>query len=248
MPAHDSDLRNRLFILAESRSGSNWLTETLNNHEDLLVLREIFHPGFRKSMVEKMDSNDLLKIGKDIDYFEQALLGKGAQISGCKILFSQLIRVMDFYRFLEFYKNQYMIVLTRENIIHAELSGEIARLKQNWHLMEGEPILSPVNLDVKVFFKRLEWRRMRKAFVTEALNLFDIDYLEIGYSDLFEHRNENLGKIFGFLGVDYQFENLKLSKEKKSNPYTLKEMVVNYEELEDFLRPFPEYFKYLTGE
>jgi LPS sulfotransferase NodH len=34
--------RNRLFILSESRSGSNWLVETLNNHHQIKMLKEIF--------------------------------------------------------------------------------------------------------------------------------------------------------------------------------------------------------------
>ena len=105
-------LGNRAFVIAESRSGSNWLVETLNNHPDIFLLKEIFQPEQRKKFTEEKGMEQYREIDTDIHYLEKRLEESGKKLSGCKILTSQAVRFLDFFKFIEYYQGAFFIFLS----------------------------------------------------------------------------------------------------------------------------------------
>ena len=120
-------MSKNVFVFAESRSGSNWLVETLHNHPSIDMLKEIFQDGQRNRYIrEKKLEFECYKRGNDVRYLEMRLEDLKKEWGGCKILFQE-IRLFDFYDFLEHYQDARFIILQRGNSVRAEVSSCIAR-------------------------------------------------------------------------------------------------------------------------
>lgn len=234
---------DRLFIIAESRSGSNWLVETLNYNPDIFLLKEIFQPKQRIKFSENKNLSSLKEIDSDIDYLEKQLEESNKKISGCKILTSQAVRFLDFYKFVEFYSNKAaFIILSRLNSVKAEISGEIARKWERRHERVFEGDLLRVRLDPLEFLKRLQWRKLRNEFVRGLLTAYKVRMVEIKYEILFCDRIKEIKKILDFLDIHGDVKSIRFSDEEKSNPFPIEEIVENYWEIAEFLKSYPDYY------
>jgi uncharacterized protein (DUF433 family) len=101
----------KVFIFAESRSGSNWLVETLNSHPHISMLKEILQYAHRNKYYEEQKRNDeYFKYGSDVEYLKQRLDSSEKKWTGCKILFPEL-RCFDIYDFINYYsQTAYFII------------------------------------------------------------------------------------------------------------------------------------------
>lgn len=239
-------MSNYLFIFAESRSGSNWLVETLNNHPAVSLMKEILQYDQRnKYYKEQKLEIEYFRPGNDVEYLKQRLGNMKKEWAGCKILFPQ-IRFFDFYDFLNHFQNALFIILERQNSVRAELSGCIAKTHGRWHEMKNPGDLLRVHIDPECFYRRLEWRRLSKEFVINILTAYKVKRINLIYEELFKDKLTVLNKIWEFL--DVESVEVEYSKEKPANPYPLKEIIKNYKKIEVFFRDHPFYHEMIESE
>jgi hypothetical protein len=239
-------MTNRVFVFADSRSGSNWLVETLNNHPEIGLLKEIFQWGKKENFYRGRKKEEcIFKSGKDVQYVEQHLKNLSKPWRGCKILFAQ-IRIFDFYEFINFYQNAYFIILQRLNAVRAELSGCIAKCHGRRHEYERPGRLLSVYIDPRCFYRRLEWRRISKEFIENMLSAYQVKRLNLTYEGIFKDRETSLGKIWKFLNVEPR--RIKYSNEKPANHHPLRKIVKNYEQFYHFFQSFPCYHNMIISD
>lgn len=221
---------NRVFVLAESRAGSTWLIETLNSHPQIGMLDEIIKP--------EVFGSDLLSNSPgggrqgNVKYIEKKLEEMDGGIKGCKILFPQAIRFLDFYEFLNNYKKSYFILLTRRNRIKAEVSDLIANRFSRWHLHKMVEV-QPVFIEPSFLLERLQWRKLTAEFCIRLVRSHCDKILELNYEDLFSDLTIAITRIAEFLNV--MGDQFIFSSEIKANPFSLDKMIINYDQCRDFL-------------
>jgi hypothetical protein len=145
---------------------------------------------------------------------------------------------MDFYEFILNYRNSYFIILKRENSIHAEVSGLIANKYARWHLFEKKGI-QRIRITPHVLHERLLWRKFTNDFCCNLLISYCPNVTFILYENLFSDVDKYLNQISGFLQINnVGFLN---GPEIKSNPFSLEELIENYEECLDYFNNYPEF-------
>ena len=230
----------RLFVFAESRSGSTWLINTLNTHPDISLLDEILNPDFIKNFNATQNTGLNSNFKGSFRFIESYVGHLQGKYTGCKILFPQAIRFFDFYEFLLNYRNSRFIILRRKNSIQAEISGLIANEYSRWHLVEPKE-KQQISVDPAFLLERLSWRKCSNEFCINMLKTFCENIIAIEYDELFADTPGMLQTISDFLnvpGTGYQY-----SAEIKSNPYPVSELVGNYQECLDFFKDNEEYLK-----
>lgn len=234
-----------LYIFAEARSGSNWLVETLNSHPRMAVLKEILQYSNRKKFYREQGMGyEPFTYGSDVEYLRKRLGALEKEWTGCKILFPHF-RCFDFYDFLNHYEGASFIILTRGNSFKAEISGSIARTHGRWHERDKPGELLRVHIDPVCFYRRLEWRRLAKEFIINMLAAYQVRRIDICYEELFKDPGENITKICRFLDLDPR--EITFSSEMRSNPFSLQQIIKNFDQVRSFFEDYPEYFKMLEA-
>ena len=239
-PEIQTNNASRLFVFAEARSGSTWLINTLSSHPEIGLMDEVINPDYVRNMnlFQRDKSETFISITQSIDNLLSSLKGR---YKGCKILFPQAIRFIDFYEFILNNRNAHFILLTRKNSIRAEISGLIANIHSRWHLEEKKD-KEQISVSPAFLLERLLWRKYSKDFCINIINAHCQHVLSVEYSELFENTASSLSGISEFLGVAPSL--FTFSKEIKSNPFSLKEVVLNYQDCIDFFLDKPEYAEF----
>jgi|GEM_PF-2193994 len=244
-PEIQKESHHRLFIFAESRSGSTWLINTLDSHNEIGLLDEVINPDYIKNLNFDNSGNDQAKPESALQKIEFQVGRLKGKYKGCKILFPQAIRFIDFYEFILNYRNAFFIVLCRQNSIRAEISGLIANEYARWHLAEKME-KQQISVDPSFLYERLLWRKHTKHFCINMLESYCHHLLQIEYLDLFSNTRETLENISAFLDISPYGYNY--STEIKSNPFPLTELITNYEECLDFFKDKPEYSSFFFND
>ncbi|MCX6267469.1 MAG: sulfotransferase [Bacteroidetes bacterium] len=229
---------NRLFVFAESRSGSTWLINTLASHRDIGLLDEVINPDYAKTLNFGAKADNQSTPEAALQKIENQISRLHGKYKGCKILFPQSIRFIDFYEFVLNYRNAFFIILTRKNSIRAEISGLIANEHARWHLVEKME-KQQISVDPAFLYERLQWRKHSNEFCISMLETYCNHILHIEYNELFSNMEQTLGKISAFLAISPA--GYHSSTEIKSNPFPLTELISNYDECLDFFKDKPAY-------
>ena len=229
---------DRLFVFAESRSGSTWLVNTLDTHPQIGLLDEVINPDYAKKLQPALPGNPNETPLTALQVMENQFSAKRGLYKGCKILFPQAIRFIDFYEFILNYRMARFIILTRSNSVRAEVSGLVANEHARWHLIEKSGI-QPITVDPAFLYERLLWRKYAKEFCISMLRSHCPNILDIEYNQLFSGIEASLEKISKFLGISSG--GFSYSSEVKANPFPLKDMVSNYTECLEYFSAHPFY-------
>jgi hypothetical protein len=235
----------RLFVFAESRSGSTWLINTLDSHHEIGMLDEVINPDYARMLNFGRIAGNQPNPEAALQKFENQISQLNGKYKGCKILFPQCIRFIDFYEFILNYRNAFFIILSRQNSIRAEISGLIANEYARWHLVEKME-KQQITVDPSFLYERLLWRRHSKDFSINMLKSYCDHILQIEYSELFSNTADTMGKISAFLAVSPG--GFHYSTEIKSNPFPLAELITNYDECLSFFKDKPGYLSFFTND
>lgn len=230
----------RIFLFADARSGSTWLVNTLNTHPAISMIDEILNPDFSKNFQATRSADDFANLKGNARFIESYLSHLPGQFAGCKILFPQAIRHLDVYEFLLNYSESRFILLHRQNIVKAEISGMIANKHHRWHLIEHQE-KQTVSVDPAFLRDRLAWRLATREFCVRMLKHFCPNTLMIEYEDLFSNIEATLKTLSEFLNVPVT--GFTCGTEIKSNPFPLNELVENYTECRDAFVNNPELYQ-----
>lgn len=256
--------KKRLFILAEPRSGSSWLMETLNSHPEIRLMTEIPGPGQGSQLLGEIlnpvVNGDIKKyIGgseKDLhdclEYLEKILAapgGKKERFRGCKVLLNQLTHIGAGFpeQFLDFYRDAVFIFLYRANLVAGQVSLRLAHKHHTWHVnRQDQIVLKKVHLSPPVLVADLEKALRCREQIRRLLAAKRQPCLAISYEELFADPAAALDNIFAFLGLADR--KVVFSREMKGNPFLLRQVVDNYQEVKEYLGSYPPFQKMLLAE
>jgi LPS sulfotransferase NodH len=242
-------MKRKLFILAEPRSGSSWMMNTLNSHKKVDLRTELYNHAAFPEVIE-FHKSAREHFPRCIDYLENKLaapppgpaLRKNIQYTGCKILLNQLHLISAEFPayFIDSYNDAYFIFLCRENIVAAQISLKIAHTYKTWHIQERNDIIKrTVNIPPGEFYKKLERTRQQRDYFLELLKGFAVKHLRLTYEKLFAHKKKTMADICDFLEIPNR--SFRFSAEKKGNPFRAEEILENFDEVKRFFEQYPDY-------
>jgi LPS sulfotransferase NodH len=224
-------VEKRFAIVGNARTGSNFLLDGLKSSPGIRVYHEIFAAHNRD-------------IGKD---FEKTLStvfqyeSKSTRLIGFKVFYNHLTD--DEWKKLAELKDLKVIHLTRRNRLRTVISLEIAFKTGQWTQAGNSdgPKEKRVTLDPQKLLKRLE--QIEEGEAATRARFFYRDMLEIVYEELVRSPREEFESVSADLGVDgIDPGKIRL---KKQNPEPLRQLILNYDEVESVLRStrFVEYLE-----
>ncbi len=243
----------RFFILAEPRSGSSWLMETLGSHPHIQLNGELLNP----TLFPEVNASRKIKpeeFPPVIEYLEKALPSPSPAdasqtplyYTGCKILINHLEVISSQFPayFLHHYETGYFVFLSRENMVESEVSLRLAHQTDTWHIHQGaETAKRTIPLPPDRLIKNLEYKRRLKDTFLRTLEKSGVKWIHVVYESLFAHPSEEIARVCDFLSLSPQ--GIHSSKEQKGNPFPLEEVISNYAEVESALRLYPYFLRML---
>lgn len=205
-------------IISRSRTGSNLLISLLNSNPDIKAHGEKFG---------KIGNKENYEVLKEI--FPKKAIKKAI---GFKIFYYHPIDSDDkgIWDFLRRNKNIKIIHLQRRNLIRIHLSRLIAIKTKSW----STNLKNEINLNSKKV--KIEYDDLRKDIKKTEKWIEDTNkkyrknqILEIFYEDLVTKPKKTLSEIYSFIGVSNHKSETKLQKQ---NPEKIKDLVLNYDEIE----------------
>lgn len=219
----------RFAIIANARTGSNFLLDGLKSSRDIRMYHEIFAEHNRQ-------------IGKD---FEKTLStvfqheSKSTQIVGFKVFYNHLTE--EEWKKLQARKELKVIHLTRRNRLRTVISLEIAFKTGQWtnshdfiRTKDKRVMLDPLKI-----VRRLE--KIESGEAATRARFQDRQMLEVVYEELVRSPKEVFFSVEEYLGVDgINPDKIRL---KRQNPESLRQLIINYDEVETALKDtrFAEY-------
>ena len=231
----------RFIILFTGRSGSNWLTSLLDSHSEIAIYAELF--PFDKSSNVYCPGYWQVKypyIRNQIIYDPISILnaltfrgyGENVKAVGFKFSYQHHEKILDY---LDTHRDTIKVIhLSRRNLLRSLISVKIANLRQEWL----KPIDQKKRIKVKLslnecidYFSKIEKEKAKcevKLSGNQTLNIY--------YEDLLKDPETQLNRIQTFLQVT---PNLLKSDFKKSNIFSTKQVLENYDELLDYFKDTP---------
>lgn len=234
--------KNKFVIYTRGRTGSTVLTELLNCHPDIYCDVEIFNYLYSLSKVKfpGMYINSCSK--------KAAMYGKPTY--GFKVKIAQLRYEHNYYNYDKILADMHsagwkFIYLKRENYLRHKLSNFVSSKTNIFHLKNGDIKKSEkILVDCNELLKGIEYSE--EVEQTEKENLKNIPHLKLSYeNDIQDNSKHQLtaDKVFSFLGL--RSEKVKTDLQRIV-PDNLKDTIINYEEVYDFLKD-TKYSKFLNS-
>lgn len=214
-----------IIILTNPRTGSNYIVDLFRKHGYQTKFgSEIFNLKNDKTV------NFLEKNSKQLLNF----IDKKNQI--IKILYYQINQInLDFDNFLNTFKDSYFILLYRENILNQLISLELCKQDDLW--MNNDH-------NIKIYYdfekNRSQIIKHKKIFqfYKNKLKEHNIRFVKIKY-DSEEAPNDfledDLKRVFNFCNIKFKSKESKIKKQRKK---TIKEYVLNKDQISNFKYKF----------
>lgn len=240
----------RLFILAEPRSGSTWLMETLNSNQDISLIGELYN-HVQYEQVKNLWSIPRENFHFCLKYLDDHIVEhekKKRRFVGCKILLNQLLMFSQEYPrfFLENYRDSHFILLFRQNLVASHMSLRIAHKYNTWHVNNPCDVKKRnITICPKTFLTDMENSRQTRESYRLLLKELGIKTITLNYEMLFKNTEAVTKDLSHFLG--FKTLEVRYSREVKGNPFQPEEIIENYHEVEKFLANYPLYLNMLRN-
>jgi LPS sulfotransferase NodH len=221
----------RFAIVGNARTGSNFLLDGLKSSPSVRMYHEIFADHNRR-------------VGEDFDRVFSTVFqpeSQSTKIVGFKVFYNHLTED-EWQKFLAC-RDLKIIHLIRRNRLRTVISLEIAFKTGQWTKSgkgnSGEFKEKRLKLNPSKLIKRLE--QIQEGETTARIRFRDRQVLEVVYEELVQSPQSVFESVSAYLGVDGIDPNkIRL---KRQNPETLRQLIINYDEIEAALRNtrFAEY-------
>ncbi|WP_417250152.1 nodulation protein NodH [Celeribacter sp.] len=221
-----SDSFDYFVILAEMRTGSNFLEENVNSYPGLKCWGEVFNPAF----IGKARKNELLGVSiadreRDPNGLLDKLIAETDGLAGFRFFHDHDPRILD--RVLKD-RTCAKIILTR-NPLESYVSRKIAGATGQWRLGDLKDARSAqVRFDKAEFTEMLDEVKAFQIHLQRRLQTSGQTAFYINYEDIQDI--EVVNGLARYLGVTEE-RNKTNTKTKVQNPSSLKDKVVNYDEM-----------------
>ena len=221
----------KFFIYTRGRSGSTVLTDLLNSHPQMYCDYEIFDINNTGTMVKypKMF----------VESSSKRASMNSKPVYGFKVKIEQLRDEHKFENYTELIKSLNgdgwkIIYLYRTNIFKHTLSGIISNQTKVFHVRNKENFEhEKIKIDCDFLLGVMNY--FENLGVLEEKSLESVPFLRINYEEeLLENSShqKTSDKIFDFLGIKSHPVSTKL---KKIIPVDLKKIILNYDEVYEFI-------------
>ncbi len=229
----------KFVIIANPRTGSEYLVRVFNLHPDIKCLSEVFSLG---EMGKEWNNSIFKKDKEPFKFLESLYLEDTVSVFGYKQI-SFWIRNSGFTNVKEFIRKSaeegYKIIfLERENLLKEYISYVLLTQYRYIHL-ENDGHIRPINHKITispkdVYLNIRSWNLFNFQ-VKEFLEKVGIKYLHLVYEKDFTNKEELQSKMFSFLGVRTIFVKDPL---QITNPYPVKDILINYIEVKKYLEQY----------
>lgn len=225
-------VNQRFAIVGNARTGSNYLLDGLKTSPSIRVYHEIFAEHNRQ-------------IGMDFEKILSMVFqpeSRSTEMVGFKVFYNHLTE--EEWRKLLDRRDLKIIHLIRRNRLRTVISLEIAFKTGQWTRSgnSGSPKEKRVTLDPAKLINRLEQIKVGEEATRTRFS--DRPMLEIVYEDLVRSPVEVFKTVGSYLGVNgIDPGKIRL---RRQNPETLRELIINYDEIEAALRN-TRFAEYLNG-
>ena len=234
--------KQNIIMLHTGRCGSTVLGDTIHQNPKVSWEGEPFEPFM----------NPKNKLNDFYDVFRNSRKRKIAPISLFAIKHLNQLHLNDcclgmskkeLIESLKQLKNTRFILLERKNYLKRALSAEVARNKKQWHAKKTDTyIKEKVNIKTNKFQTGHDFHSLIELFDSMSESYSEIkhqlqneNFLELTYEDdILENPINAYKKVCKFLDIPQQNVGVKL---KKTNPYPLKDLIKNYDEVHEYLKP-----------
>lgn len=233
--------KKKLVMLHHGRCGSSVLGNLLNQHPKIYWAGEIFEAymkGSKRSQpnfVEQTLKNSSNMRTSELYGFETKYLAEQHLSEGCinMTLKAYIAQLRDL-------GYEHFILLHRSNYLRRAISAEIARQQQSWHTQTTIKTAQKITLDINKVTIGIANRSLLESFESldasyEKLQtlLQPTKVLVLSYEkDILENPICAYQKSCAFLNIKPASPQIKL---KRTNPFPLEELLVNYEEVKALL-------------
>lgn len=213
----------KFIVITRSRTGSNLLISFLNSHPNIIAKGEVFRRIGDKPSIMVWNN-----------FFSKKL--KNVKYVGFKIFYYHPLdsQDKDVWNYIKNDKKIKLIHLTRENMLRTVVSREIADKTNTWTNKHGRKIETKdkrISLDVEKCFEEFETTKNHENGIRDKFKR--TDFLELTYEDLVKNNQDSINKVFNFLQVENR---LVKSSYKKQNKESLRELIINFDDLEKKLK------------
>lgn len=227
----------RFVVFTSGRSGSNFFLSVINQHPDIYCFSELFHPE-RIWIGEDCESAFLHKpvAFRLREFFPRLFMvgvwrsSRSKVCTGFKYIWFHTPRIRETVLLNPRVKK---VLLTRRNILRTEVSRQIADKTNEWIKFDDTTQCNRIQFDLVQFWRHFEKTNGQIGKLKESLLERGQDHLEIFFEELTnESRDSVLKEFCDYLGVkqwEFKFADVKI---KRQNPFTLRELLVNFEEVE----------------
>ena len=256
--AYKSNKKIKFVIITYQRTGSTFLSLTLNGLEGVICHSELFNNGKQAFINSIFDTGLLPKItfldkilgtdsaeklfkfkSKQPIKFLEHIYEQDAHAIGFKIFPGQNDSVLD--SILQ-NKGIKKIVLERKNLLNGYVSKQIAKKTGVWSKYMGEGTqLEKVKINVDSFIRYVNLIESSIEKVRDTLQSSNQEFLELYYEEMIYAFP--LKKIANFLEL-IEYDSIPKVDQIKQNPYSLPEMIANFDDVQAELSN-TNYEKYL---
>lgn len=232
----------KFVIYTRGRTGSTVLTELLNCHPEIYCDVEIFNYLYCISKVRFP--------GLYINSCSKRAAKLGKSTYGFKVKIAQLRYEHNYLSYEKILTDLHsdgwkFIYLKRDNFLRHKLSNILSSRTKIFHLKNGDINRTDrIQVDCNELLEGIEYSE--EVEQTEEMNLKSIPHLKLIYeNDILDNSRHQLtaDKVFSFLGL----RSAKVKTDlKRIVPDNLKETIINYEEVFDFLKD-TKYSKFLNS-
>ena len=234
----------RFVIISYPRTGSTFLTLKLHSSNNVECYSEAFHKKqepFDRSFYSSdfslskktwfgskaLGLDELFKLrNRDYSKFLSLLYGSSDNAIGFKIFPGQHDKAMED---LVNDRGVKKIFLIREDMLRNYVSYQLAMSTGKWDRMPGqEPELQQVEIDPKEFLKYADGTMESIEQLQNKCTSSGQEFMNLSYEQI--TMELPLDELSSFLGVSLSDVDSEVAR-KKQNPFTLKQMVRNYDEL-----------------
>jgi LPS sulfotransferase NodH len=236
----------KFIILCRSRTGSNFLLNQLQFHENIRMFYEIFSQD--KSLKEFWDyiNYDIqnvrqLKQNNPVEFLETLVFREmpiNIKAVGFKLFYyhAQTGNTQEIWQYLQYYKELKIIHLVRKNLLQTYVSQQIALRTNSWYLKSDKQVKSnpAIALDYEETKKAFEETKKLEAENDTFFQNHQV--IKVFYEDLVKDNWAEIAKIQNFLNVKPTPVSIST---KKRSPQSLQQVIQNYSELKASFQKSP---------
>jgi len=228
---HESETGARpLYLIAEPRSGSSWLMHTLDSHPLVRLRGELLNPEAFPA-AKRFENMAPEMHAECLAYLEETAENESLAWTGCKLLLPHLLRTGD--DFVEKLlrripaQNGRIIFLSRENMLAARISQELAFKTGKWHVSRpGQRHNATLEPDPEAFWWKMDFAWKWRGKIVKHLDESGVPSLRLTYEELFAHPRRQLKRIASFLEISVR--GFSRCREVRTNPRPPHRVLSNY--------------------